>query len=555
MGANKTLLGVDLRVNSVKFVEIELTSEGAVVKNWGLTEIPYDLVDKHPEKEDAQAQALLKLLQTRQVKTTEAALVIGGSDVNIRLFTLAEVPREELLESLKWKFAEEIHFPVEEAIVDYYPLPRSANEPKEKKEFLAACINKKLYQDMEILLRKAGLKLAAVTILPDALQKVFEPTLQEDKDKIVALMYMGKRTTNISILKQGNMEFNRELNIGGENITLAMSGVLTSGEGQVEISPEKAEELKLAHGIPLGTTTYPEVGEAATTQLQAMVRPALERVEGEITRTFEYYKGQTGEASINEIIITGGSSLTGNLIESLGKDLNLPVKAANHFDKHLIDDNLPDKSALQKVFPRLSAALGAALVMTSRINLMPEDKKDPWEKLRRQVLKPEYLTLAFIALLLVIYGLLSLYGYWLQGQVNTMDAKLKQYAPRIASLEIMEKSTREDQRRRLLLDSYSQKRLSLPLLFQEISRVTPPSACINVLNLTPAELHIWGTVFAVGDTTENILSKFILALSSSPNFQEVKLVQAVQNTGYVQKALDFEIISQIKIEGKSGGQQ
>ena len=88
MATVKPILGVDLRVNSVKVVEIESQKEGTILKNWGLTEIPDNLIDKHPQKEDAQVEALRKLINTRKIKTKDAAVVIGGSDVYVRLFTL-----------------------------------------------------------------------------------------------------------------------------------------------------------------------------------------------------------------------------------------------------------------------------------------------------------------------------------------------------------------------------------------------------------------------------------------------------------------------------------
>ena len=47
----KTILGLDLRVCAVKVVEIRYGKEGARIINWGMSEVPYGLVDKHPEKE------------------------------------------------------------------------------------------------------------------------------------------------------------------------------------------------------------------------------------------------------------------------------------------------------------------------------------------------------------------------------------------------------------------------------------------------------------------------------------------------------------------------
>jgi type IV pilus assembly protein PilM len=547
MAVIKTFLGIDLRVNSVKVVEVEKGPQGEIIKNWGLTEIPYDLVDKHPQKEDAQAEALQKLLKTRKIKTKDAVVVVGGNDVYVKLFTLAEIAKTELAEVIKWKFAEEIPFPIEEGLIDFYTLPRAATTFSEKKEYLAACINQKLYREIEYIIRKAGLNLAAVTILPDALQKVFEPEMIKERDKIITLMYMGKRTTNLSIFKDINLEFNRELSIGGENITLAMSGVLVSAEGRVEISPEEAEKIKIEHGIPLDVEKYPKFAEIPVTQLQAMVRPALERGQDEITRTFEYYKGQTGEAAIDKILITGGSSMTINLVEFLAEGLGIPVVRANVLEQRLIDDKIEDKPALEKVLPRLASAFGAALVGDTKINLLPEERKYRWRTITQKFIKPQYIVPIFVALLLLVYGYFWSQAFTLQSEIGRMEETMKRYQPKLASLDIIEKATQEEQKRKQVYESYGEKRTKFPQLFKELSQLTPRSVVLSVLNMTPTEIHFWGTAFEDSDTAENVLSLFVIKLSNSDYFDDVKLIQATKNYDYIQQGFNFEIISQVSM--------
>ena len=158
------ILGIDLRVTSVKVVEIAKLRDKAVLRNWALTEVPFSLVDKHPQKEDAQAEALLKLLQARKIKTKEAVAVVGGSDTYVKIFTLSPMGRAETAEAIKWKFAEELPFPIEEAVIDFYPLPQKAQA--EKIDYVAACINVSQYKEIEYVVRKAGLRLKAVTIMP-----------------------------------------------------------------------------------------------------------------------------------------------------------------------------------------------------------------------------------------------------------------------------------------------------------------------------------------------------------------------------------------------------
>jgi type IV pilus assembly protein PilM len=545
MPGARSILGIDLRIASVKVVEIEKKQNKTVLKNWGLTEIPYNLVDKHPEKEDAQAEALRKLIQTRKMRSREAVAVVGGSDTFVKLYTLSEIGRAEAAEALRWKFAEEIPFPIEEAIVDFYPLPKK--ESSQNVDYVAACIHVNLYREIEYIIRKAGLKLAAVTVMPDALQQVFEGDILEDKEKIVSLIYMGKRTTNISILKDGNLEFNRELNIGGENITLAMSGVLVAAEGRVEINPDEAEKIKIDYGVPIDIEKYPKLAEIPINQLQAMVRPALERVKDEIMRTFEYYKGQTGEAVISKIILTGGSSLTINLVDFLSESLGIPVETPNAMEGRDYDAGIPDRPFLDKVLSRLSAAIGAALVGDEKINLVPPEIKHRYRLLLQKVAKPQYLLPAFVAFLLLAYLGFWFYAYNLKSELDSVQKKLKEYAPRLEALNILEKTAREEERKRTTFSVYREKGTKIPKVFEEISRLIPPGIVIRTLNMTTADLHMWGTAFEERSAAETIMSRFVLALSASEYFGEVKLVQAAKNYDYLQDAFNFEIVAKLKL--------
>lgn len=545
MPTSKAILGVDLRVTSVKVVEIERKAGKPVLKNWGMTEVPYSLVDKHPQKEDAQAEALRKLLQTRKIKTKEAAVVVGGSDAYVKIFTLSPMSRLETAEAIKWKFAEELPFPIEEAIIDFYSLPKK--EGTEKTDYVAACINFGLYKEIAQVIGRAGLKLKAISVMSDSLEQTFYPRVVADKDKIISLIYMGKRTTNISIYKDGNLEFNRELSIGGENITLAMSGVLVSGEGRVEISPEEAEKIKVEHGIPVDLEKYPKIEEIPMTQLQAMVRPALERVQDEIMRSFEYYKGQTGEAAINKIYLTGGSALTINLVDFLSEGLGIPVVLGDPMEGRKLDEGIPDKAVIDKILPRLSSAIGAALVEGERINLIPDEIKYRYKILMQKLSKPQVVLPAYIGILALVYLAFLYRSYALKSELDMIDRKMREYQPRIETLAAMERNAKEQKMKQLAFTTYQVKGTKLPKIFLELSRIIPVSVYISVLQMNPNEVHMWGAAFERGDTAENILSKFVLALSASEFFQQVELVQALKNYDYVQDAFNFEITAKINL--------
>ena len=524
------MLGIDLRITSVKVVEIERKDGSYVLKNWGMTEVPYALIDKHPQLEDAKADALGKLVASNKIAARSAVVVAAGSDTIVKVFSLAELPRSEAADAIKWKFAEEISYPAEEAIISFYPLPKG-EVFTEKTDYLAACVNRNFFLETQYILNKAGLKLAGITVLPDALRELYREEISKPDEKIASIIYMGKRSTNISIYRHGLFEFNRELTLGGENITRAMSGILVSPEGQVEVSPEEAERIKVEYGLPLDLEHFPKVGEIPLIQLQAMVRPALEKVQSEVARTFEYYKGLTGEGAVGKIILTGGSSLTPNLKEFLSAGLGAQTITPEPFPK---------------LDPRLAAALGAALTGGRSINLLPEEIKFPWAALSRKLLKPQYIVSAFAGFLALIYLFFWLRAFGLHRELAYINGKMDQYRPRLARLDAIEKATQEEERKKLTIKTFEQNRSQMPAVFEEISRLIPSSVIINNLSVTIAEVHVWGAAFRKDEAAETTLSRFVLGLSRSPLFEAVKLVQAAKNYDYATEAFNFELLAKIR---------
>lgn len=530
MPGAKPLLGIDLRVTSVKVVEIE-NNETPSLKNWGMTEVPYQLLDKHPQLEDAQADALFKLIQDHKILARDAIVVAAGSETLVRRYSLSALPRAEAAAAIKWKLLEELTYPIEEAIIDFYPLTGGALSGRV--DYVAACINQKYFQRIQYLLNKIGLNLVGITVLPEALHELYKNEMAESNEKIVSAIYMGRHTTNISIYKSGEFEFNRELNIGGENITRAMAGTLVTPEKRIELSFEQAEKIKTESGISLNAENFPNIGDIPVSQLQAMVRPTLEKVQSEVARTFEYYKGQSGEGAVNKIILTGGSSLTPNFKEFLSAGLGIPVATPEPFPK---------------LDARLTAAMGAALTGALRLNLLPDDVKFRWRNMVNRYLRPQIVLPAFGGLLFVIYLLFWSRGALLQRELDYLQKKIDEYKPQLVRLEAIERVSQAEEKMKVALQSFEQSRSRLPAVFEELSRLIPPSVTINGLTLSAAEIHLLGTSFRKGTSAETNLSSFILKLSASPVFKNVKLVQAEKNSDYLTEALNFEVIA--KVRGK-----
>ena len=280
----KSILGIDLRVSAVKAVELKKGPRGWTILGWGMDQIPLELIDKHPDKEIVQANTLQKIISENHIKSKEAFVVVGGPDVLVKRLALPSLSHEETTQAIKWKIKDEVGYPIEEAIIDYRPLGKGANP--EETDYLIVAVRSEAVNRIIQVMSNANLKLISVIPVPVALKEIYSDSLPVDV--FSALIYMGKRTTNISIYKGDQLHFNREIPMGGEDITKAMTSVLVSSEGRLELSYEQAENIKREFGIPLDVENYPKVGDVPVSHLYSLIRPAMEKIENEISRLQDF---------------------------------------------------------------------------------------------------------------------------------------------------------------------------------------------------------------------------------------------------------------------------
>ena len=541
--AEKNILGIDLRVCSVKVVEIKKDANGYSLTGWGMDEVPTDLADKHPDKEIAQAKTLKRLLAAGRIKTRKAVVVIGGSDVIVKKIALPPLSDSETREAIKWRLKDEITYPLEEAVIDFV----AASREKDKVEYIASVAHRDTINRALEVMRLA--QIGTIRIIPVPLAMVETYARQTSPLDVISLIYMGRRTTNISFFRGKTLLFNREVSLGGEDITRAMTSIVVSEEGRLELKFEEAERIKMETGIPIDLETYPKLGEIPLAHLQAVIRPALERVEDEIIRTLEYFKGQEGEVEIKKVILSGGSSKTPHLIEFLSAGLGLRFEYVDPLKSIFLDTRIQDQASLGAHSAQLAGALGAALSFYTRgLNLLPEEIRDRIKILIRRHLNPIEVSIALAVILALSYLIIGWQSITMRNELSGVKSKLAEIKPQMIKLEELERVLNEEQGRRGVFRMIELNRIKISEVLENISLNMPGSVMMNQIVVVESEraAHLKGTAFKMGDTAENIMSRFVYNLSKSPAFDNVELVQAVKNGGYLIPAYDFEIVGSLK---------
>jgi MSHA biogenesis protein MshI len=121
------------------------------------------------------------------------------------------VSSEELKQAIQWRIADVLDYPVEQAIIDYYPLPKS-NRANSTKLLEVVASAQQTVTSLSQQCQQAGFKVKVIDIQETALRNL--ATLLPESDQGIALLHLRQEGGCIVIQKQGELYMSRKISCG-----------------------------------------------------------------------------------------------------------------------------------------------------------------------------------------------------------------------------------------------------------------------------------------------------------------------------------------------------
>jgi type IV pilus assembly protein PilM len=241
-----TVLGLDIGTRFIKVVEVRLQKGTISVLNAAMRPTPAGVVSNSQILDStALGRAIRELLVLNRIACRKVVVSLAGqSSVVVRPIDLPRMSAKELAQTMKFEVERHIPFAADEVVMDYAPLVDPDDLPEESQmKVLLAVAQEELVNNYINTLRVAGLHPVAMDMEILATIRSLVDIKQEDGgyDETVALVDIGACSTDISIVKDGNLTFTRSVPIAGDSLTEAISE-------QLGRSFDEAEELKKQHG-------------------------------------------------------------------------------------------------------------------------------------------------------------------------------------------------------------------------------------------------------------------------------------------------------------------
>lgn len=355
---------------------------------------------------------------------------------------------------------------------------------------------------------------------------------------------MGVESSKFYILDNQTVRFMREVPIGGDAITKMLTTEVSTEGGPLRLTDIEAEEIKIAGRftpeIKKDITLRPIIesdvnaerlalGNWETKLLEHMntlVRPAIERLSSEITRSIQFYRDNVGQ-KVDAVYITGGTSCLPALKKHLEASLSLPVKLIDPFAGLNFADAATRRYA-EAHKSRLALAVGLALAEQPAISLLL-----PHMKIMKRL--ASFMPSAVAVLLLLGFLPFAVGGTCQAVKIKFAQTANKQYQMQADAIEkeyqyllMYQQKYQELSEHRAALQQLAGRAPLWPGIFNTLSDAVPNDIMLTGFSASqePNVAVIEGNVLPSAADFDNALSAFLSSLSASPFFKQVNLVKA-----------------------------
>ncbi len=305
--ATSELIGVDIGTTSIKICLLKRSKGGFRLEKLARRTYDEDLLHESSIIDSGfLAGELKKFLKENGVSATTAAAALSSYTVITKKISIPFLPEDELEGTIQLEVESVIPFPMRDIYYSYYIM--GVDEEKEgMMNVLIVAAKKEIVDEYVSAFAQAGLRLALIDVDIFGITNLVEQ-IYGAQDFSVLTADVGASVTNIAILKGENVEFTREVLIGGKYITGDIAKI-------TKLSQREAEEKKLH-------------GEA---DISYLLDDFVMTVSSEIMKTINFYVATKPRESVGRIYLTGGSSLVSGLKERVQQETGTEVMYLDPF--------------------------------------------------------------------------------------------------------------------------------------------------------------------------------------------------------------------------------
>jgi len=542
-GPGKSHLGIDIGSHRIKIVELKSTPRGMDLVHHATASTP-----PGGFQVSVLAAQLKEMIQEGRIKNKQAVVGLAGKGVAARRLSLPNIPEEEIQEAIRWQAGELFPFSLGDAMLAFQVLSRDESGGQTKQEVLVAAATREAVMEHVELLHEAGLEPVGLMAEPHALEQLWRNTnLGEGEEGSVAVLDLGARKTSIHIFHGRELQFSRHVPTSGDAFTMALTGMIRAGEQEIELNTAQAESLKRQHGIPSVEDRGKTAEGIPLSQVAVRIRPVLEKLETEISRSFDYYAFQFQGETITRILLAGGGAQLKGIESFFAERFDAKVGFLDPLAPIIFQDSPAFSELDAATRPVFTVAVGLSLPLRERFNLLPVDLQ-PHRK-RWSVRAP----VAYATLGLLFLFPLGQYAWQshrqvasLRSAVNMKKTSFEQYKYIFQEHERVKTENSQLEARLAELPKLDIRVPPLAAALRLISQKIPENMLLTNMDFEKREgggldVNLQGLIYGEKEDAFPMLTNFMEELGKAKIFSDVELESAGDQKAPRPAVLDFAI--------------
>jgi type IV pilus assembly protein PilM len=334
--SKQSILGVDIGTANIKLVQLRKQSAENkwILETYGIVNAIYHITkaEDRPVIERT-AEVLSTLLKQARVSTRRIVASLPNNVVFISVLELPSMPDSDLASAVEWEAKRFVPQPLEDVSISWEVLERNKSGGL---RVLLTAVPKHVVENYLHMF-----KLAHLTPLVFEIEGLaYTRSLIQNKQENAIIVDIGAKSTNVTLVTSGLLQFSKNIMVGGDTITASIAQVLG-------VNFLRAEQFK---------KDFVGLEKHGANSLPPSISTILDAIKAEVEklRTLYETKGQR----IHRIILTGGGIRLAYLADYFSS-LGVPVEIGNPWHKVAYHKRLA--SELTSLGTQLSCAVGLAM--------------------------------------------------------------------------------------------------------------------------------------------------------------------------------------------------
>ena len=462
MSARKSL-GLDIDADKVRYVLVKKTKREVQVLDWGYQQFPSEEKDRRKALQIALENVKAKVYK----KGMETHASIFSPEISSRHVVFPKMKKEaDLRQAIYHKNESDLQNFDEKTIWTYEIIDTFEDEGLEKLRIAVIAAPEEVVSGYLHVFDASGVELTSIIPRPSAIQAAYRRMIfRPGRDLLIDI---GYDLTQMCFIKNGDVEFIRNVSIGSRNLEVTIhSNPKDTNEGtdghkgaKNDLSADKPDEVR--------NRLLSRIKDLKNKQ-----NPVLHTFFSEILRSLAFFQGKNVQQYIERIFVTGYGIRKESLLPYLKSRLNIPL--------FILTPQFEERPNRTIEFGEYFSTLGTTLQDSNAANILPQQYKTKF------LFKKLNLGLSTLLVLLVV-----VLGFLWNGQhklIAQKKALIRSYHQEYEALNPVEGKYREIQqligdvnKKNNELKSYIQQRPPVVEILRLFSNEVPPSIRLDKLN-------------------------------------------------------------------------